>query len=125
MRHPNTCVNEVARIKIFCCSNFSNGEYATWKLVKMVRDDTVLLKISFMFNGEIFMPASADIQQMKHSWYLAISFFLFSSGDFSFVHVFGCYRILKMGGKALDLHFLYVEGTSRGGSQQACFLTFS
>jgi hypothetical protein len=91
----------------------------------MARDDTVLLKISFMFNGQIFMPASADIQQMNHSWYLAISFFLFSSGDFSFVCVFGCYRILKMGGKALDLHFLHVEVTSRGGSQQACFLTFS
>jgi hypothetical protein len=83
-------LRELRFLVIFCCSNFSNGEDATWKLVKMVRDETVLLKISFMFNGQIFMPASADTQQMKHSWYLAISFFLFSSGDFSFVCVFGC-----------------------------------
>jgi hypothetical protein len=29
--------------------------------------------------------------------------------------------IPKIGGKALDLHFLYVEVTSRGGCQQVCF----
>ncbi len=33
----------------------------------------------------------------------------------------GWCRIPKIGGKALDLHFLYVEVTSRGGCQQVCF----